>query len=67
LTTTYNLLSSPAKTTLRAQITSAHAYFYHGTTRSRLASITQNGLDPAYEHDDSEYFWERVEPEKALR
>jgi hypothetical protein len=67
LTTTYTLLSDPTKADIRAQIKSAHAYFYHGTTKARLAGITQTGLDPEHEHHESEYFWERLEPEKALR
>ena len=65
--TTYALLSEESKAPLRAQIKAVHEYFYHGTTRARLASITQGGLDPEYEHHESEYFWERIEPEKALR
>jgi hypothetical protein len=64
---TYHLLSDAAKPALREQIKSAHAYFYHGTTKHCLAGIAQNGLDPACEHHESEYFWERLEPDKALR
>ena len=65
--TSYPLLSEESKSSIREQIKAAHEYFYHGTTRARLASITQGGLDPEHEHHESEYFWERIEPEKALR
>jgi hypothetical protein len=67
LTADYKLLSDDSKAAVRAQLKSAHAYFYHGTTKTRLAGIIAGGLDPEQEHHESEYFWERLEPDKALR
>ena len=67
MTTDYKLLSDADKAAVREKIKPLHEYFYHGTTKGCLAGIKLHGLDPEYEHDDNEYFWERLEPARALR
>jgi hypothetical protein len=67
LTAEYKLLSAEERVKVRELINTRHGYFFHGTTRSRLEGIRRQGLDPAFEHEESEYFWQRLEPDKAMR
>lgn len=62
-----SILSEADKVAVRLRLGRPDQYFYHGTSRVRLDSIRQYGVDPRFESDESDYPHRDREPGKAMR